>query len=64
MSIEDDGVWFDIEAPHQAFGLAAMHERVSSLGGRLRVDSQPAGSRRRHGTRIDIELPLGNGRPL
>jgi signal transduction histidine kinase len=59
MSIEDDGVGFDPVAPRQAFGLAAMRERVSSLGGRLRVDSRPTGSRR-HGTRIEIELPLGD----
>ncbi len=62
MSIEDDGVGFDTEAPHRAFGLAAMRSRVTSLGGRLRVDSRPADSRRRHGTRIDIELPLAEKR--
>ena len=59
MTIEDDGVGFDTAAPRQAFGLAAMRDRVASLGGRLRVESQPAGSRRRrHGTRIEVELPL------
>ena len=62
MRIEDDGVGFDTVAPRQAFGLAAMRARVTSLGGRLRVDSRPAGSHRRQGTRIDIELPLANDR--
>jgi signal transduction histidine kinase len=59
MTIEDDGMGFDTAAPRQAFGLAAMRDRVASLGGRLRVESQPRGSRRRwRGTRIEVELPL------
>lgn len=59
MTIEDDGVGFDTAAPRQAFGLAAMRDRVTSFGGRLRLESQPAGARRgRHGTRIEVELPL------
>jgi signal transduction histidine kinase len=58
MTIEDDGVGFDTAAPRQAFGLAAMRDRVTSLGGRLRLESRPAGARRgRHGTRIEVELP-------
>jgi signal transduction histidine kinase len=64
MTIEDDGVGFDASAPRQAFGLAAMRDRVASLGGRLRVESRPAGSRRgRHGTRIEVELPLETAAP-
>jgi len=64
MSIEDDGVGFDDAVPRQAFGLAAMRDRVASLGGRLRVESRQAAPRRRtHGTRIDIELPLAASGP-
>jgi len=59
MVVEDDGVGFDPKKPRQAFGLAAMRERIESLGGRFRVDSRPSGGRRRqHGTRLEIELPL------
>lgn len=59
MTIEDDGVGFDDAVPRQAFGFAAMRDRVASLGGRLRVQSRPAApGRRTHGTRIDVELPL------
>jgi len=63
MAIEDDGVGFDTAVPRQAFGLAAMRDRVASLGGRLRVVSRPAGSGVRHGTRIEVELPPGEGAP-
>lgn len=68
MAIEDDGIGFDTAVPRQAFGLAAMRDRVSSLGGRLRVVSTPARlTRGRHGTRIEVELPvelpLENGSP-
>ncbi|PYQ38281.1 MAG: hypothetical protein DMF77_24565 [Acidobacteria bacterium] len=59
MTVEDDGVGFDAALPRQAFGLAAMRDRVASLGGRLRVESRPARpGPGRHGTRIEIELPL------
>lgn len=64
MTIEDDGIGFDTAVPRQAFGLAAMRDRVASLGGRLRVESRPADLRNgRHGTRIHVELPLENGSP-
>jgi signal transduction histidine kinase len=64
MTIEDDGVGFDAAAPGQAFGLAAMRDRVASLGGRLRVESRPIRSGRgRHGTRIEVELPLETTAP-
>jgi signal transduction histidine kinase len=64
MSIEDDGVGFDDTVPRQAFGLAAMRDRVASLGGLLRVASRPAArGRSTHGTRIDVELPLAAAPP-
>jgi signal transduction histidine kinase len=64
MSIEDDGIGFDTGAPRQAFGLAAMRDRVASLGGRLRLESRTARpGRGRHGTLIEIELPLPQGSP-
>lgn len=61
MTIEDDGLGFDTAAPRQAFGLAAMRDRVASLGGRFRLESRPrAQGGARHGTRIEVELPLRN----
>lgn len=46
-----------------AFGPAAVRER-SSLRGRFRVESQPAGlGRRRHAACIDAELPLEDAAP-
>jgi signal transduction histidine kinase len=63
MTIEDDGIGFDTAAPRQAFGLAAMRDRVAGLGGRLRVQSRPVRARGRHGTRIEVELPLPEARP-
>ena len=61
MLIEDDGVGFDTAVRQQAFGLAAMRERVSSLGGRFRVESQPTRrGRKREGTRIEVDLPLAD----
>jgi signal transduction histidine kinase len=52
VSIEDDGKGFD---PNRArgLGLIGMTERVSQLGGVLKVDSNPAG-----GTCLRIDLPL------
>jgi signal transduction histidine kinase len=63
MTVQDDGVGFDTTTPRQAFGLAAMRDRVASLGGRFRVDSRPAGPRGRHGTRLEVELPVAPGPP-
>ena len=62
MIIEDDGVGFDVSHPRQAFGLEAMRERIEALGGRFHLDSTPAApGRRRHGTRIEVDLPMGDG---
>ena len=58
-SIEDDGQGFDIQkvagraAPERGTGLIGMRERVTSLGGRFRIQSRPG-----QGTRLTIEIPV------
>ena len=61
MSIEDDGVGFDVAKTlaHKVFGLTAMRERVESLGGKFHIESwSPQIGSRKHGTRIELDLPL------
>ena len=61
MVIEDDGIGFDpaMRPGRRSFGLTAMRERVAVLGGRIRIESRRAdGPRAKHGTRIEIDLPL------
>ncbi len=56
MCVEDDGVGFHFEealAKRESFGLAGMSERVTLLGGKFNVESQPGS-----GTRVLIELPI------
>jgi signal transduction histidine kinase len=54
VSIEDDGKGFD--ASHvRGLGLVGMNERVSQMGGVLKVESDPA-----RGTRLRVDLPLPN----
>jgi signal transduction histidine kinase len=54
VSIEDDGKGFDA-ARVRGMGLLGMNERVTQLGGTLKVESQPG-----RGTRISADLPLPN----
>jgi two-component system sensor histidine kinase DegS len=64
MVIEDDGVGFDAtaRAGRRSFGLTAMRERVEVLGGRIHIQSKPAGSvSKTKGTRIEVDLPLPGG---
>lgn len=58
MTVSDDGVGIrDVgAAKRMSRGLAAMRQRVRSLGGELEVHS-PSGT----GTRIEISIPLGSG---
>ena len=52
VSIEDDGKGFDARRV-RGLGLVGMNERVSQLGGVLKVESDPA-----RGTRLHVDLPL------
>ncbi len=52
VSIEDDGKGFDAGRV-RGLGLVGMNERVSQLGGLLKVESDPA-----RGTRLRVDLPL------
>ena len=61
MTIEDNGVGFVTTRRHakHMFGLAAMQERIETLGGQFRLKSRQASPKdRRSGTRIDVDLPL------
>jgi signal transduction histidine kinase len=57
VSIEDDGKGFD-PGRVRGLGLVGMSERVSQLGGVLKVDSDPT-----RGTRLRIDLPLPSASP-
>ena len=52
VSIEDDGKGFD-PSRMRGLGLVGMNERVTQLGGILKVDSDPT-----RGTRLWVDLPL------
>lgn len=54
MTIEDDGIGFDLEDIRLGhFGLRLMRERCESVGGSLHIKSTPG-----RGTRIEARLPL------
>jgi signal transduction histidine kinase len=62
--IQDDGVGFNtsVKPASHSFGLTAMRERVEVLGGRIHIQSVPAGSQSKlRGTRIEVDLPLPGG---
>jgi len=52
ISVQDDGVGFEPQH-NKGLGLLGMMERVSGLGGRFRVESQPG-----HGTILSAYFPL------
>lgn len=51
--VEDDGGGFDINETTAGLGLIGMRERLTLLGGRLRVETNPGG-----GTTVAAEVPL------
>jgi signal transduction histidine kinase len=52
LSVADDGLGFD-SVRTRGLGLLGMEERVTHLGGRFHLQSEPG-----HGTRLRIEIPL------
>ncbi len=62
LRMEDNGKGFDVSrqegrlAAGTRLGLLGMRERVSFLGGEMKMDSQP-----QKGTRISIEIPWKEG---
>lgn len=54
-TIEDDGRGFDVAERRDGsgFGLLGMQERVTLLGGSLRIESEPG-----RGTRVFLEIPI------
>lgn len=60
ITVEDDGRGFDPsrigQDGHQHFGLQTMRERVESVGGSLRISTQPG-----QGTRLIVHLPPSHG---
>ena len=60
-SMRDDGAGFDISdisktSGRKGLGLLAMQERLSAIGGTLRVESSPG-----RGTELSIQVPLEDG---
>lgn len=64
MTIEDDGVGFDVEsflagsAVRRTAGLNSMYERAEMLGGRLVIESLPG-----QGTKVELMLRPSRGEP-
>lgn len=58
LQMDDDGCGFDVnEAMRKVdhWGLKTMQERARKIGGKLTIRSEPG-----HGTRIEIEVPVGS----
>jgi signal transduction histidine kinase len=57
LSIQDDGVGYDPQsASSRGLGLIGIQERVSELGGRVTIHSQP-----QKGSILELEVPIGSG---
>ncbi len=57
LHIQDDGQGFDVRHT-KGLGLLGIQERVTRLGGRCQVRSQPG-----HGTSLSVELPVAKDNP-
>jgi PAS domain S-box-containing protein len=55
LTIEDDGIGFDLNAHFDGFGLNSIKNRVSNMNGVCTVDSAPG-----KGTSITVEVPIIN----
>lgn len=57
VTVDDDGVGFDMQRVTAGIGLQSMQERAESVGGSLSIDSTPG-----RGTCIRLRVPLEAGR--
>jgi signal transduction histidine kinase len=53
-AVEDDGIGFDDSQRHEGFGLTGMRERVSLVGGRLKITTET-----NRGTSLEASFPVG-----
>nr|WP_213455996.1 sensor histidine kinase [Micromonospora sp. NBRC 107566] len=53
LDVRDDGVGFEVAAPVEGYGLAAMRDRVARLAGTMAVESEPGG-----GTAVYAAIPV------
>ena len=51
VSVEDDGVGFDLSGATQGFGLFHIRERLRDVGGHMTIESEPG-----HGVRTTLIL--------
>jgi signal transduction histidine kinase len=58
LNVRDNGRGFNLDDPRRpnAFGLMGLRERVSLLGGDVRIESQPG-----WGTALHVQIPLEEG---
>jgi two-component system sensor histidine kinase UhpB len=56
LTVEDDGDGFTFDQATRGLGLGGMRERALLVGGELAVESRPGA-----GTRISLEVPIGEG---
>jgi two-component system, NarL family, sensor histidine kinase UhpB len=58
LEVQDDGRGFNVADPPRpdSFGLMGLRERVSLLGGELRIESEPG-----RGTSIAVQIPVEEG---
>ena len=54
LTVEDDGLGFDVAATDRGYGLPNMRQRAEELGGTFSVESKPGA-----GTRVAIRVPSG-----
>jgi len=58
MTIDDNGVGFDVGATQRGLGLLSMRERVEQIGGSLALRSEPG-----KGTLLEVSVPCAHGKP-
>jgi signal transduction histidine kinase len=55
LTIQDDGVGFDLPSSTRGMGLESMGERLELVGGNMKIQSQPG-----QGTYLTAFVPIGD----